>query len=197
MLRFLGFSLVGLLLGSSSYAQQPYTAIPKSHFRLLYTNTPLYTTLADTATAPAQVLTNQDMAMVIGFLNTGWAVVEHKQKPYYTPIRNLDKLAEALVSRYQAPIPLTTPTAPVYGTVEVYFRGFYYTFSVSEGVLPAREADRKRKFPSEAAILNFFYDNGWEVLPNGAVTNPATSNTYFRYMLKRRPLFNTASAGSQ
>jgi hypothetical protein len=79
-------------------------------------------------------------------------------------------------------------TRPMYGAAELVpgFSGWFLI--LADGTTPnpknkvLEENGKDRRFEDEAAVLNFLYAQGWEVLPNGVLG----SNR--RYLLKRRPL---------
>ncbi|MBO0358454.1 hypothetical protein J0X19_10900 [Hymenobacter sp. BT186] len=85
----------------------------------------------------------------------------------------------------QAPA-VATAAPPMYGVARIWQLGSYCQLSLSDGVTPTREYDyvqengKARRFPDEAAVLNYLYALGWEVLPNGV------HEDRYRYLLKRR-----------
>lgn len=83
----------------------------------------------------------------------------------------------------------TAPTAlPVYGTAEVYPSLSGWLLALADGVTPNQryktmeENGKNKLFADEAAVLNYLYGQGWDVLPNGTTS---TGNVR-RYLLKRR-----------
>ncbi|MCC2547953.1 hypothetical protein LJY25_16005 [Hymenobacter sp. BT175] len=96
-------------------------------------------------------------------------------------------LSTAAVAQQAQPAP--TPTQPVYGLamVDGPNLGNRYFLILNDGVTPNpkqsyyQENGKDRVFADEAAILNFLYSQGWEVIPNpSSVPGPS------RYLLKRR-----------
>ena len=87
----------------------------------------------------------------------------------------------------QAPTTTTTPQA-MYGVAEVLPGPGAWFLVLVDGTTHnpkatiLEENGKKRRFEDEAAILNFLYAQGWEVLPNGV------NGSSRRYLLKRRSL---------
>ncbi|QIX59924.1 DUF362 domain-containing protein [Hymenobacter sp. BT18] len=103
-------------------------------------------------------------------------------------LSSLASLPDALAQ--QPPVTATTP--PMYGLALIELSrqvGGSCSVILSDGVTPNpkakvyQENGRNREFADEAAALNFLYNLGWEVIPNGS---PASSLYINRYLLKRR-----------
>jgi hypothetical protein len=83
----------------------------------------------------------------------------------------------------------TTPPQAMYGVATIYPGTSGMFLVLSDGTTPnpksktLEENGKDRRFEDEAAILNFLYAQGWEVLPTGIFSNNSR-----HYMLKRRPL---------
>jgi hypothetical protein len=74
----------------------------------------------------------------------------------------------------------------MYGVARILLFNSSCQLSLSDGVKPAGQFDyvqengKPRRFADEAAVLNYLYSLGWEVLPHGI----EVSRHY--YLLKRR-----------
>ena len=81
----------------------------------------------------------------------------------------------------------------MFATAEVEPRNNYWYLNLADGTQPNpgykryTENGKERRFADEAAILNFLYEQGWDIQPNGVNSHTRKASTYYyRYLLKRR-----------
>ncbi|WP_375437252.1 hypothetical protein [uncultured Hymenobacter sp.] len=90
----------------------------------------------------------------------------------------------ALPRAYAQQAPAAAPQ-PMYGAARIWLLVNYCQLSLADGVKPAglydyvQENGKTRRFADEAAVLNYLYSLGWEVLPHGV-----EENRHY-YLLKR------------
>lgn len=92
----------------------------------------------------------------------------------------------ALPRAYAQQAPGPTAPQPMYGAARIWLLNSYCQLSLSDGVKPTSQYDyvqengKTRRFADEAAVLNYLYSLGWEVLPH------AVEESRHYYLLKRR-----------